>query len=106
MRPFFVLSLAMLLLGGCSCQGKPEQPSPSLSPGEVQKPPTSKPVQPPAPQPEASFREAMKIHAQGRVSGESGNLQEALKQFQQARELAPEWPQPVYDTALTYLLMG
>jgi tetratricopeptide (TPR) repeat protein len=49
---------------------------------------------------------AIQLHSQARLTGESGNLQEALKLFQQARELAPEWPLPLYDTALTYLLMG
>jgi tetratricopeptide (TPR) repeat protein len=108
MRPFIVLSLATSLLGGCSCQSKPVQPSPSssLPPGEVQKPPSSKPrslFEPPSDTPMAR---AMKLHSQARMTGESGNLQEAIKQFQQAHELAPEWPFPVYDTALTYLLMG
>jgi tetratricopeptide (TPR) repeat protein len=109
MRPFIVLSLATSLLGGCSCQSKPvQQPSssPSLSPGQVQKPPTAKPGGPIAPPPDTPLTRAMKLHAQARVTGESGNLQEALKQFQQAHELAPEWPFSLYDTALTYLLMG
>ncbi|HZI08570.1 MAG TPA: tetratricopeptide repeat protein [Archangium sp.] len=105
-RPFIALSLATSLLGGCSSKDKPEQPSVILPPGEVQKPPTEKPPQPAAPQPEASFLEAMKIHAQGRVSGESGNFPLALQQFQKASELAPKWPQPVYDIALTHLLAG
>jgi tetratricopeptide (TPR) repeat protein len=106
MRRFFALSLATTLLGGCSCQGKPEQPSSSLPAGEFQQPPTSKPVQAVAPRPETAFDQAMKLHAQARLTGESGNLRKALELFQQARELAPEWPQPLYDTALTYLLMG
>jgi tetratricopeptide (TPR) repeat protein len=108
MRPFIVLTLATSLLGGCSCQSKPVQPSPSpsLPPGEVQKPPSAKPGGPIALPPDTPMTQAMKLHAQARVTGESGNLQEALKQFQQAHELAPEWPAPVYDTALTHLLMG
>lgn len=110
MRPFIVLSLATSLLGGCSCQSKPVQPSPSTSaalpPGEVQKPPTAKVQEPAAPQPDTPMLQAMKLHAQARQTGESGNLPGALQQFQQAHELAPEWPYPVYDTALTYLLMG
>jgi tetratricopeptide (TPR) repeat protein len=105
MRRFVALSLATSLLGGCSRQEKPAQPVVTLSPGEVQKPPSSKPPAPPAPPQDASFVEAMKIHAQGRMSGESANFQQALAQFQRAHELAPQWPQPVYDTALTYLLM-
>jgi tetratricopeptide (TPR) repeat protein len=108
MRPFIVLSLATSLLGGCSCQSKPVQSSPSaaLPPGEVQKPPSSKPGPGPVALPDTAMTQAMKLHAQARVTGESGNLQGALQQFQQAHELAPEWPFPIYDTALTYLLMG
>jgi tetratricopeptide (TPR) repeat protein len=48
----------------------------------------------------------MQLHAQGRAQGEAGNFQEALKLFAQARALAPEWPMPLYDTALTHLLRG
>lgn len=106
MRRFFALSLATTLLGGCSGKAKPEQPSVSLSPGEFQKPPSAKPPPPPAPQPEPAFAEAMRLHAQARQTGEAGDLRKALELFQQARALAPQWPQPVYDTALTHLLMG
>lgn len=106
MRRFFALSLATTLLSGCSCQEKPQPPSVTLPPGELQKPPAQKPALPPAPQPEESFMRAMKLHAQARQTGEAGNLQQALELFQQARELAPQWPQPVYDTALTWLLRG
>jgi tetratricopeptide (TPR) repeat protein len=48
----------------------------------------------------------MQLHAEGRRRGEVGNFQEALKLFARARELAPEWPLPLHDTAFTYLLMG
>jgi tetratricopeptide (TPR) repeat protein len=105
-RPFIALSLATSLLGGCSSKDKPEQPSVTLPPGEFQKPPSEKAPLPAAPQPEASFMEAMKIHAQGRRSGEAGNFPLAIQQFQKASELAPKWPQPIYDIALTHLLAG
>jgi tetratricopeptide (TPR) repeat protein len=52
------------------------------------------------------MQEAIQLHAQGRLRGEEGKLQEAINLFQQAREKAPHWPLPLYDTALTYLLMG
>lgn len=105
-RPLIALSLATSLLGGCSSKDKPEQPTVTLPPGEFQKPPTEKPPMPAAPMPDDSFMEAMKIHAQGRVSGESGNFPLAIQQFQKASELAPKWPQPIYDIALTHLLAG
>ena len=111
MRRFFALSLATTLLGGCSCKGTPGQTSTAaLEAGHAvrpRQPPPQTPPAPPAPPKEPTpFDKAMQLHAQGRTSGEAGNFQEALKLFQQARELAPEWPLPVYDTALTYLLMG
>jgi tetratricopeptide (TPR) repeat protein len=105
MRPLIALSLATALLGGCSRQDKPARPTVSLPSGEVQKPPTAKPAMPPAPPPEPGMMQAMQLHAQARQTGEAGNLKQALELFRQARALAPKWPQPVYDTALTYLLM-
>lgn len=106
MRPFIALSLATALLGGCSRQDKPAQPTAvSLPPGELQKPPTAKPAQAPAAQPEPGMLQAMQLLSQARQTGEAGNLKQALELFARARELAPQWPQPVYDTALTYLMM-
>ncbi|MDY7227311.1 tetratricopeptide repeat protein [Hyalangium rubrum] len=112
MRRFFALSLATTLLGGCSREDKPPppvaapaptpaQPSPEAAPSKL-----TLPLPPPPPKEPTAFDKAVQLHAQGRQSGESGNFQEALKHFQQARELAPEWPLPLYDTALTHLLMG
>lgn len=113
MRRFFALSLATTLLGGCSCQGSPAPAAPTVpNAGQASRPPSASPQSPlpplaPAPvkEPTAMDR-AMDLHAQARARGESGDFQAALKLFAQARELAPEWPQPLYDTALTYLLMG
>lgn len=110
MRRFFVLSIATTLLGGCSCQGTAGQPSSSIDAGPTSLQQASPPqavTPPPAPPPEpTAFEKASQLHAQGRLSGEVGNFQQALAFFQQARELAPEWPLPVYDTGLTHLLMG
>jgi len=108
MRHFLALSLATTLLGGCSCKGTPAQPesTPPTAAEASRQPPPATPTPPPAPKEPTAFEQAMRLHAQGRQSGEAGNFQEALKLFAQARELAPEWPLPLYDTALTYLLMG
>jgi tetratricopeptide (TPR) repeat protein len=106
MRRFFALSLATTLLGGCSCKGTPAQPAPAQAQRQQEAPPRPAPLLPEQPQEPTAFDKAMQAHSQGRAQGEAGNFQEALKLFAQARELAPEWPMPVYDTALTYLLMG
>ena len=108
MRRFFALSLATTLLGGCSCKGTPAQPASKPAPVQAQRepPPPPSPLLAPPPKEPTAFDKAMQAHAQGRAQGEVGNFQEALKLFAQARELAPQWPMPVYDTALTYLLMG
>ncbi|WNG50279.1 hypothetical protein F0U60_43720 [Archangium minus] len=110
MRRFFVLSIATTLLGGCSCQGTSGQSSSSIDAGPASPQQVSPPqaVQPPPapPREPTAFEKATQLHAQGRLSGESGNFEQALTFFQQAHELAPEWPLPVYDTGLTYILMG
>ncbi len=107
MRRFFVLSVATALLGSCSCERTASPSSvPAPDAGQAPASPPKEAQAPAAPPPETPLDKARKAHAQGRLSGEAGNFQEALKHFQQARELAPQWPMPVYDTALTYLLMG
>jgi tetratricopeptide (TPR) repeat protein len=110
MRRFFALSLATTLLGGCSSKETPAQPSSTVDAGLAvrpqEAPPRPAPLLPEPPKEPTAFDKATQFHAQGRAQGEAGNFQEALKLFAQARELAPEWPMPVYDTALTYLLMG
>ncbi|HEX8825051.1 MAG TPA: tetratricopeptide repeat protein [Archangium sp.] len=110
MRRFFALSLATSLLGGCSCKGTPAPPASTTDTVVVvsprQAPPQPVPPAPAPPKEPTAYDKAVQFHQQGRLSGESGNLQEALNHFQQARELAPGWPLPIYDTALTYLLMG
>jgi tetratricopeptide (TPR) repeat protein len=111
MRRIFALSLATTLLGGCSREPQPAPASAVADAGLTQagqERPTklTQPLPPPPPREPAALDKAIQIHAQARLSGESGNLEQALKLFQQARELAPEWPLPLYDTALTYLLMG
>jgi tetratricopeptide (TPR) repeat protein len=50
--------------------------------------------------------EAQLLHDQARQAGGSGDYKRALTLLQQARDLAPQWPYPVYDMAFTYLLMG
>ncbi|HYO55198.1 hypothetical protein [Archangium sp.] len=106
MRRVLVLSVATTLLGGCSCKGTPGQSSAVSVPDTGRAPPPKAAQVPAEPPPETAYDKAVKAHAQGRTSGEAGNFQEALKHFQAARELAPEWPMPLYDTAYTHLLMG
>ncbi len=110
MRRFFALSLATSLLGGCSCKGTPAPPASvpdaGLAMRRQEAPPQAAPTPPAPPKEPTAFDKAVQLHQQGRASGEAGNFQEALALFQQARELAPQWPFPLYDTAYTYLLMG
>lgn len=49
---------------------------------------------------------AAQLHQQGRQAGARGEHQRALQLFAEASSIAPEWPYPVYDAALTHLLMG
>jgi tetratricopeptide (TPR) repeat protein len=48
---------------------------------------------------------AESLHQQARLAGESGDYRKAITLLEQACNLAPEWPYPVYDMAFTYLLM-
>ncbi len=50
--------------------------------------------------------EAEEFHAQGRAAGQSGEHDRALELFAKATKLDPEWPDPLYDAAFTYLLRG
>ena len=50
--------------------------------------------------------EANRLHQQGRRFGQEGKYDEALKLFEQAHRLAPDWPYPLYDAAFTYLNQG
>ncbi len=108
MRRFFFLSLGLAWLGGCSCQGKPtasavpDSGAPTVS---EQQAPT--PVQEMIHPPEFTVPErAIELHAQGRTQVDAGQFQEALQSFQQAQALAPNWYQPLHDSAYAYILMG
>jgi tetratricopeptide (TPR) repeat protein len=46
------------------------------------------------------------LHQQAREAGGYADYARALDLLDQARELAPDWPYPVYDAAFTYLLLG
>lgn len=48
---------------------------------------------------------AAELHQQGRGAGSRGDYKTAIACFEQASELAPSWPYPVYDRAFTHLLM-
>lgn len=50
--------------------------------------------------------EADKLHQMGRMNGQTGNFDEAIKCFKQAHEIQPEWPYPIYDMAFSYCYKG
>ncbi len=50
--------------------------------------------------------EARRLHQEARAAGGRGDYVLALDLLDQARDLAPHWPFPVYDAAFTYLLLG
>jgi len=50
-------------------------------------------------------REAETLHQQAREAGGHGDYEKAIALLEQASELAPDWPYPVYDRAYTHLLM-
>lgn len=50
--------------------------------------------------------EARRLHREAREAGGRGDYAHALNLLDQARNLAPQWPYPVYDSAYTYLLLG
>jgi tetratricopeptide (TPR) repeat protein len=49
---------------------------------------------------------ARELHELGRRAGEVGDYDKALVLFKQARQEAPQWPFPAYDSAYTSLLKG
>src|SRR5207244_2448130 len=49
--------------------------------------------------------EAKPLDEQGRKVGARGDYKRALALLEQATQIAPDWPYPVYDTAFTCLLM-
>jgi tetratricopeptide (TPR) repeat protein len=49
---------------------------------------------------------ARQLHQEARNAGAAGDYARALDLLDQARDLAPRWPYPVYDAAFTYLLLG
>ncbi len=50
--------------------------------------------------------EAQELFDQGRVYALETRFEDAIASFEQAAELDPSWPYPIYEMALTYLLMG
>jgi tetratricopeptide (TPR) repeat protein len=50
--------------------------------------------------------QAKLLHQEAREAGGRGDYARALDVLEQARDLAPQWPYPVYDAAFTYLLLG
>ncbi len=49
--------------------------------------------------------EAKRLQQEARAAGGRGDYVRALDLLDQARDLAPHWPYPVYDAAFTYLLL-
>ncbi|MGH3246431.1 MAG: hypothetical protein ACRDOI_09495 [Trebonia sp.] len=49
--------------------------------------------------------EASQLHQEAREAGRRGDYAHALDLLDQAWDLAPHWPYPVYDAAFTYLLL-
>src|ERR1700730_4388263 len=45
------------------------------------------------------------LHQRAREAGRHGDYKTAIALLEQASELAPAWPYPVYDGAFTYLLL-
>jgi len=108
MRRLLLFSLSLAWLGGCSCQGKPAASSSVNDAGATaSEQPTPTPVQEMIHPPSGPTipERAMELHAQGRAQMDAGQHQEALQLFQQAQALAPDWYQPLYDSAYTYILM-
>jgi tetratricopeptide (TPR) repeat protein len=50
--------------------------------------------------------EASRLHEQGRRLGQEGKYDQAIELYELASQLAPDWPNPIYDAAWTYLLEG
>lgn len=106
LRHLLVLSATLACFQGCTCQGR-TPPSPSTADaGTALAPPSPAPLAGQAPPSEPPVPErAMQLHAQGRKHGSMGEFELALRFFNEAREAAPTWPLPLYDTGLTFLYM-
>lgn len=50
--------------------------------------------------------QAVRLHQEARQAGGRGDYARALDLLDEALDLAPHWPYPVYDAAYTYLLIG
>lgn len=50
--------------------------------------------------------EAAQLHQQARQAGEGGDYDRAVALLDEAHQLAPDWPYPLYDKAFTYVLQG
>jgi len=50
--------------------------------------------------------QAVRLHQEARKAGGRGDYAAALDLLDRARDLAPQWPYPVYDAAFTYVLLG
>jgi len=48
---------------------------------------------------------ANELHQLARAAGGSGDYEKSIKLLEEAHEIAPTWPYPIYDMAFTYLLM-
>ncbi|HLL05227.1 MAG TPA: hypothetical protein VK539_31955 [Myxococcaceae bacterium] len=110
MRRSLLLSLGLAWLGGCSCPGKSatSTPNDSGAPAATEQQQTPTPIQDQVHPPTGPVipEKAIELHAQGRAEGEAARYTEALKLFEQAQGLAPDWRMPLYDSAYTYILMG
>ena len=47
---------------------------------------------------------ALELHRLGQAAGRRGEYVQAFQHFSEASNVAPDWPQPVYDAAYTHLL--
>jgi tetratricopeptide (TPR) repeat protein len=110
MRRSLFLSLGLAWLGGCSCPGKSATSTPNDAgiPAASQQQEMPTPVQELVHPPEGPVipERAMELHTQGRAEADAGRYPEALKLFEQAQGLAPDWRLPLYDSANTYVLLG
>lgn len=50
--------------------------------------------------------EAERLHQMGRLYGQQGQHELAIKTFDQASQIEPNWSYPHYDKAFSFLLMG
>lgn len=50
--------------------------------------------------------EARRLHGLGRGAGQGGEYKAAIRYFDRAAKVSPDWPYPLYDAAYTCLLSG